>query len=66
MIPNKYEGMNADMSTEEPTTMLQETVPQHPDFAKKILADHGVPTGDADRTLPAARVDRGDSHPHRL
>ena len=30
--------------------MLQDMVPQqqHLDFAKKILADHGVPTGDAD------------------
>ncbi|MCB0933304.1 MAG: nitronate monooxygenase [Mycobacterium sp.] len=49
VIPNKYEGMNADMSTEELTTMLRKMVPQqHLDFAKKILADHGVPTGDAD------------------
>ena len=45
VIPNKYEGMDADMSTEELTKMLQEMVPQgHLDFARKLLNDHGVPT----------------------
>ncbi len=49
VIPNKYEGMNADMSGDELAEMLKKLVPQqHLDFAKKILADHGVPTGDAD------------------
>jgi len=49
VIPNKYEGMNTDLSGEELAEMLKKLVPQqHLDFAKKILADHGVPTGDAD------------------
>ncbi|MFZ4372529.1 MAG: nitronate monooxygenase [Mycobacterium sp.] len=49
VIPNKYEGMDSDMDPEHLTKMLQDMVPQqHLDFAKKILADHGVPTGDAD------------------
>ena len=49
VIPNKYEGMNTDVSGEELAEMLKKMVPQqHLDFAKKILADHGVPTGDAD------------------
>jgi NAD(P)H-dependent flavin oxidoreductase YrpB (nitropropane dioxygenase family) len=49
VIPNKYEGMNTDMSGEELAEMLKKMVPQqHLDFAKKILAEHGVPTADAD------------------
>ena len=49
VIPNKYEGMNTDMSGEELAEMLKKMVPQqHLDFAKKLLADHGVPTSDAD------------------
>ena len=49
VIPNKDEGMNADMSGDELAEMLKKMVPQqHLDFAKKILADHGVPTADAD------------------
>jgi len=50
VIPNKYEGKGADdMSTEELTKMLQGMVPQgHLDFAKKLLADHGVPVEQAD------------------
>ena len=49
VIPNKYEGMNSDMSGDELADMLKKMVPQqHLDFAKKILADHGVPTADAD------------------
>jgi NAD(P)H-dependent flavin oxidoreductase YrpB (nitropropane dioxygenase family) len=44
VIPNKYEGMDANTSTEELTKMLQDMVPQgHLDFARKLLADHGVP-----------------------
>jgi NAD(P)H-dependent flavin oxidoreductase YrpB (nitropropane dioxygenase family) len=49
VIPNKYEGMDTDMSGEELAEMLKKLVPSaHLDFAKKILADHGVPTADAD------------------
>jgi NAD(P)H-dependent flavin oxidoreductase YrpB (nitropropane dioxygenase family) len=49
VIPNKYEGMNTDMSGDELAEMLTKMVPQqHLDFAKKILSDHGVPTADAD------------------
>ena len=49
VIPNKYEGMNTDMSGDELAEMLKKMVPQqHLDFAKKILADHGVPTAAAD------------------
>ena len=44
VIPNKYEGMDANTSTEELTKMLQSMVPQgHLDFARKLLTDHGVP-----------------------
>ncbi|MBU3750333.1 MAG: nitronate monooxygenase, partial [Mycobacterium sp.] len=49
VIPNKYEGMDTDMSGEELAEALRKLVPSaHLDFAKKILADHGVPTADAD------------------
>ena len=53
VIPNKYEGMDANMSTEELTKMLQDMVPQgHLDFARKLLDDHGVPKPeDEDNTL---------------
>ena len=48
VIPNKYEGMDANTSTEELTKMLQAMVPQgHLDFARKLLTDHGVPLGEA-------------------
>jgi NAD(P)H-dependent flavin oxidoreductase YrpB (nitropropane dioxygenase family) len=48
VIPNKYEGMNADMSGEELKQMLVDMVPQgHLDFARKLLIDHGVPLPDA-------------------
>ena len=44
VIPNKYEGMDANLSPDELAKMLQDMVPQeHLDFAKKILTDHGVP-----------------------
>jgi NAD(P)H-dependent flavin oxidoreductase YrpB (nitropropane dioxygenase family) len=44
VIPNKYEGMDANLSADELAKMLQDMVPQeHLDFAKKILTDHGVP-----------------------
>jgi len=48
VIPDKYEGMDANTSTEELTKMLQSMVPQgHLDFARKLLTDHGVPLGEA-------------------
>jgi NAD(P)H-dependent flavin oxidoreductase YrpB (nitropropane dioxygenase family) len=44
VIPNKYEGMDADLSTDDLTKMLQDMVPQgHLDFARKLMTDHGVP-----------------------
>ncbi|HTR70611.1 MAG TPA: nitronate monooxygenase family protein [Mycobacteriales bacterium] len=47
VIPNKYEGMDADVSTEDLTKMLQSMVPQaHLEFARKIMTDHGVPVGE--------------------
>jgi NAD(P)H-dependent flavin oxidoreductase YrpB (nitropropane dioxygenase family) len=55
VIPNKYEGMDADLSAEELTKMLQDMVPQaHLDFARKLLVDHGVP-------LPPAEEDDDNS-----
>ncbi|MBV9871158.1 MAG: nitronate monooxygenase [Frankiaceae bacterium] len=54
VIPNKYEGMDANTSTEDLTKMLQDMVPQqHLDFARKILTDHGVPMpeGEDDNSL---------------
>jgi NAD(P)H-dependent flavin oxidoreductase YrpB (nitropropane dioxygenase family) len=44
VIPNKYEGMDSNLSADELAKMLVDMVPQeHLDFAKKILTDHGVP-----------------------
>ena len=44
VIPNKYEGMDLDMSAEELGDMLRKMVPQeHLDFARNLLLDHGVP-----------------------
>ena len=54
VTPNKYEGMDADMSAEDLTKMLQDMVPQqHLDFARKLMLDHGVPLpeGEDDNTL---------------
>ncbi|MFN8040925.1 MAG: nitronate monooxygenase family protein [Acidimicrobiales bacterium] len=49
VIPNKYEGMDADMSAEDLTKLLQDMVPQqHLDFARKLLTDHGVPLDEDD------------------
>jgi Nitronate monooxygenase len=49
VIPNKYEGMDSHLSAEELAETLRKMVPQqHLDFAKKILADHGVPVEDAE------------------
>ncbi len=51
VIPNKYEGMDSGLSADELTKMLQSMVPQeHLDFAKKILAEHGVPVDDSDES----------------
>src|SRR3954451_7750109 len=47
VIPNKYEGMDADLSGDELADLLRKMVPQqHLDFARKILTDHGVPVAD--------------------
>jgi NAD(P)H-dependent flavin oxidoreductase YrpB (nitropropane dioxygenase family) len=49
VIPNKYEGMDSDLSADELGKMLADMVPQeHLDFARKILVDHGVPLTDED------------------
>src|SRR5438270_27059 len=49
VIPNKYEGMDSHLSADELAETLRKMVPQeHLDFAKKILADHGVPVENAD------------------
>jgi NAD(P)H-dependent flavin oxidoreductase YrpB (nitropropane dioxygenase family) len=49
VIPNKYEGMDSNLSADELAKMLVDMVPQeHLDFAKKILTDHGVPLTDED------------------
>ncbi len=48
VIPNKYEGMDSDMSGEELGDMLRKMVPQeHLDFARNLLLDHGVPLPEA-------------------
>ncbi|HEY6798618.1 MAG TPA: nitronate monooxygenase family protein [Kineosporiaceae bacterium] len=47
VIPSSYEGMDADLSAEELKQLLQSMVPQrHLDFARQLLADHGVPVQD--------------------
>ena len=44
VIPNKYEGMDSEMSGDELAEMLRAMVPQeHLDFGRKLLIDHGVP-----------------------
>lgn len=49
VIPNKYEGMDANMSAEELTKMLQSMVPQETlEFGRKLLVDHGVPLSEED------------------
>ena len=43
VIPNKYEGMDTDMSGDELAEMLRKMVPTgHLEFARKLLLDHGV------------------------
>ncbi|MFT4396454.1 nitronate monooxygenase [Gordonia lacunae] len=53
VIPNKYEGMDSNMSGEELTAMLQSMVPAETlDFGRKLLRDHGVPLNeDSDNSL---------------
>jgi NAD(P)H-dependent flavin oxidoreductase YrpB (nitropropane dioxygenase family) len=75
VIPGKYEGQGEDMDPDELAKMLREMVPQgHRDFAKKILADHGVPELPADEsndmkllgwtsTTAAPQIDVALSHP---
>ncbi|MGW0040374.1 nitronate monooxygenase [Rhodococcus sp. NPDC003348] len=47
VIPNKYEGMDSNLSADELTKMLQSMVPQSTlEFGRKILTDHGVPLPD--------------------
>src|SRR3954470_12336991 len=50
VIPNKYEGMDsADLSPEVLKKTLNDLVPEeHVEFARKILADHGVPVDHSD------------------
>ncbi len=44
VIPGKYEGRGGEQDPAKLAELLREMVPQgHIDFAKKILADHGVP-----------------------
>lgn len=50
VIPNTYEGMALHLSAEELANKLRSMVPkEHLEFAKKILADHGVPVEDTDK-----------------
>ncbi len=53
VIPNKYEGMDSNMSGEELAAMLQSMVPAETlDFGRKLLRDHGVPLNeDSDNSL---------------
>jgi len=49
VIPNKYEGMDSNLSADDLGKMLADMVPQeHLDFARKILTDHGVPLSEED------------------
>jgi len=48
VIPGKYEGQG-EMDVEKLEVMLRASIPQgHRDFAKKVLAEHGVPELPAD------------------
>lgn len=47
VIPDRYEGMDADLTGEELAGMLRSMVPQqHLDFARTVLTEHGVPLGE--------------------
>ena len=49
VIPNKYEGMDSDLSGDELADMLRKMVPQETlEFGRKLLTDHGVPLADGD------------------
>ena len=49
VIPNKYEGMDANMSGEQLAEMLRSMVPkEHLEFGRKLLVDHGVPVEEGD------------------
>ncbi len=49
VIPNKYEGMDADMSADDLADMLRKMVPEaHLSFARDLLKDHGVPLVDGE------------------
>ena len=49
VVPNKYEGMDANMSGEELAEMLRSMVPkEHLEFGRKLLVDHGVPVEEGD------------------
>ena len=64
VIPNKYEGMDTNMSGEELAEMLRTMVPQqHLDFAKKILAEHGFPPATPTRTRYSCSVDQATATP---
>jgi NAD(P)H-dependent flavin oxidoreductase YrpB (nitropropane dioxygenase family) len=44
VIPGKYEGKGESLDAADLEAKLRELIPQqHRDFAKKLLADHGVP-----------------------
>ena len=65
VIPNKYEGMDADMSADDLAKMLRDMVPQgHLDFARSLLARPRRPAGRRGRgqLAQAARLDRGHRH----
>lgn len=49
VIPNKYEGMGTDMDGDALAELLRSMVPpEHLEFARKLLTDHGVPLPDGD------------------
>ena len=63
VIPNKYEGMGADMATEDLTKMLQDMVPAGPPRLRPQAAGRPRRAGRArgrGELAPAARLDRGD------
>ena len=60
VIPGKYEGMD-EIDPVKLEAELKAMIPEeHRTFAKKILADHGVPEIDGRAPARAAGLDRGD------